>query len=69
VTAQDVRDYLENLIENEYDSMRDFSAKRGVNVSQVSKFLSGAENPDPKVLQALGIEEVPTEKQYRFKKR
>jgi hypothetical protein len=49
--------------------MRDFSVKRGVNVSQVSKFLSGAEDPDPAVLKALGIEEIPTEKQYRFKKR
>jgi hypothetical protein len=69
VTVQDVRDYLENLIDNEYDSMRDFSAKRGVNVSQVSKFLSGAEDPDPAVLKALGIEEVPTEKHYRFKRK
>jgi hypothetical protein len=69
VTVQDVRDYLDNLIENDYESMRDFSVKRGVNVSQVSKFLSGAEDPDPAVLKALGIEEIPTEKQYRFKKR
>jgi hypothetical protein len=68
MTVEDVRSYLQRLIDDEYDSINDFSRQTSVNKRQVLDFMHG-DDPDPAVLRALGIEEVPTKKEYRFKKK
>ena len=67
VSADQLRDKLRRLIEKNYDSIREFARENGVNHAQVISFLNG-DAPDPAVLEAMGYEEVKSEKKYRKKK-